>query len=82
MAISTLLNNTVKTRSWIYTPTENLSAGEYGFYQIPVPDEVKGKAIVSTSLGLVHPGVSGGMLLQVHMNLVIICMYRIILQEQ
>lgn len=54
------LRNTMLYREHIIcTPSNNLTAGQYGYYEVPVT-YAKGKNIISTSITLVHPGVAGG----------------------
>lgn len=54
------LRNTLLYREHITcTPANNLSAGQYGYYEVPVT-YAKNKNIIATTITLGHPGVAGG----------------------
>ena len=63
MAVSTISAEIQKIQ-WRYVPESDLSAGAYGYWNVPNKDEIKNcRNVVSTALFLNHPSLASGLCL-------------------
>lgn len=56
-----IAQSTASVSRFSYVPLNNLSANAKGYFRIPVPDDVKNKTLLATTIMLAHPTSSGGL---------------------